>query len=418
MRSVRAMILAGLGFTFILTPVTAAPTGFVEPVTVVYTLEDPTPGEEGFFGWEVTPLSDIDEDGVSELIVGEPSTETGTVYVYSGQDGDPIYQLPGAESDLQGFSIADVGDIDQDGTADFLAGGVQHDRFRGIVRLYSGATGEIVGSVAGVEPGGLFGYDASGLGDVNGDGVPDFAASAVLAGGAGRVYVYSGKTLEPIRALDGENNLDQFGSGVGVVDDLDRDGVDDLVVGARNAGAQDHGEVYVYSGRTGQRLLESPAPPTGLDFGWFFTTGIGDVNGDGVSDIYVSDHTDTTLGRRTGRATIVSGRDGSHLRSFPGSNHHEGLGPGRGAGDVDGDGVLDVVAGSFMSSDGASEAGQLEIYSGADGSLLRRITSTREGEQLGFDALGFEDTTGDGVPELIGSAAAGDAVYLIEGISP
>jgi hypothetical protein len=412
------MILAALGSTFMVTPASAAPHGFVEPVTVVYTLEDPTPGEEGFFGWEVTPLSDIDGDGVSELIVSEPYTETGTVYVYSGRDGEPIYRLPGAESDLQGFSIADVGDIDRDGTADFLAGGLQRDRFRGIVRLYSGATGELLGSIPGVERGDQFGYDASGLGDVNGDGVPDFAASAVLAGGAGRVYVYSGKTHDPIRTLEGENDLDQFGSGVGVVDDIDRDGVDDLVVGARHAGARDHGEVYVYSGRTGVRVLESPAPPSGLDFGWFFTTGIGDVNRDGVSDIYVSDHTDTTLGPRTGRATIVSGRDGSHLRSFPGSKHHEGLGPGRGAGDVDGDGVPDVVAGSFMSSDGRSEAGQLEIYSGADGSLLRRITSTREGEQLGFDALGFEDITGDGVPELVGSAAGGDAVYLIEGISP
>jgi hypothetical protein len=70
---------------------------------------------------------------------------------------------------------------------------------------------------------------------------------------------------------------------------------------------------------------------------------------------------------------------------------------------VDGDGVPDVVAGSFTSSDGASEAGQLEIYSGADGSLLRRTTSTTPEEQLGFDAIGFDDVTGDDVPEIVGA---------------
>lgn len=418
MRTVRSIGLAALAAAVVLTPAAAVPRGFVEPVTVLYELEDPTPREEGFFGWEVTPLADIDGDRVSELIVSEPDTETGTTYVYSGRDGAPIYALPGDESDLQGYSVADVGDVNGDGTADFVSGGIRHAGFRGIVRLYSGATGELLRAFLGEAPGVVFGLDATGLGDVDADGVPDFAASAVRAGGPGRVYVYSGGTLEPIRTLEGERDGDFFGSALGVVDDLDEDGIADLVVGARHAGDGARGEVYVYSGRTAERLLEVPAPPTGTDFGWFFATGVGDVNGDGLSDVYVGDFEDTTNGPKTGRATVFSGRDGSTLHSFVGSKHHEGLGPGRGAGDVDGDGTPDVVAASFMSSDGVSEGGQLEIYSGADGSLLRRITSTTAEEQLGFDALGFEDITGDGVPELIGAAANGDTVYMIEGVSP
>lgn len=418
MRSGRSLVLAALAAAIALTPAAAATGGFVEPTTVLYTLQDPTPHEEGFFGWEVAPLADVDGDGVSELIVSEPDTETGTTYVFSGRDGTPIYRLPGAESDLQGYSVADVGDVNADGTADFLSGAIRHASFRGIVRVYSGASGALLRAIPGEVPGGVFGLDATGLGDVDGDGVPDFAASAVLAGGAGRVYVYSGRTLEPIRTLDGERGGDLFGSALGVVDDVDGDGADDLVVGARNAGDGGRGEVYVYSGSTGERMLEVPAPPTGKDFGWFFATGVGDVDGDGVSDVYVGDFEDTTRGPKTGRATVFSGRDGAYLRSFPGSKHHEGLGPGRGAGDVDGDGTPDVIAGSFMSTDGASEAGQLEIYSGADGTLLRRITSTTPEEQLGFDAIGFEDLTGDGVPEIVGAAANGDAVYVIEGVAP
>lgn len=417
MRTARTIVITALVVAVAAAPaVGTPPRGFVEPTTVVYEISDPTPREDGLFGWEVETLRDVDGDGVSELLIGEPDTETGSAYVYSGADGTLLYHLSGDESDLHGYSVADVGDVDGDGVADFVAGGIRHDSGRGVVRVYSGVDGELIRAIPGAEAPGLFGYDAVGLGDVDGDLVPDFAASAILAGGTGRVFVYSGATLSPVHVLAGDGPGDLFGSAVGVVDDIDKDGVDDLVVGARNAGAGGAGEVYVYSAAAGTRLLTVPAPPTGRDFGWFFATGVGDVDADGVADVYVGDFTDTTHGVSTGRGTVFSGRDGSYLLTFSGSKHHEGLGPGRGAGDVNGDGVPDVVAGSFQSSDGASEAGQLEIYSGVDGSLLRRITSLTSDEQLGFDALGFEDITGDGVPELIGAAANGDTVYLIDGV--
>jgi hypothetical protein len=94
------------------------------------------------------------------------------------------------------------------------------------------------------------------------------------------------------------------------------------------------------------------------------------------------------------------------------------MGPGREAGDVNGDGVVDLAVGSYTSSDGASQAGQVEIFSGADGSLVRRMTSTTELENFGFDAVGIGDVSGDGVPDLVGSAASGDRVYVIAGTRP
>ena len=57
----------------------------------------------------------------------------------------------------------------------------------------------------------------------------------------------------------------------------------------------------------------------------------------------------------------------------------------------------------------------MEIFSGADGSLLRRLTSTTPFENLGFDAVGLGDLDGDGVPDLLVSAASGDRVYAIAG---
>jgi len=421
MSSKRLAAFGALASLFVFTQVAAASGTFVEPVTLLHTFEDPTPGVEGFFGWEVAALGDVDQDGVQEAIISEIDTDTGTTYVHSGASGRLIYQLDGAESELHGYAIADAGDVNGDGVSDILSGAPSSAGHRapGRLYLYSGKTGARLHTFAGETANDFFGFDAAGVGDVDRDGRPDILVSAAFADGvgtnSGRAYVYSGRTFELLRTLEAERAGDLFGSAVGSSADLSGDGIPDLVLGARHAGTDRRGEAYVFSGRTGERLLELTAPPTGVDFGYFFATGVGDVDGDATPDIYVADFRDTSRGPATGRAAVYSGVDGSEIRVFVGSAHHEGLGPGRGAGDVNGDGRPDLAVGSFMSSDGADEAGQVEIYSGADGSLLRRITSTTPDEQLGFDAIGFDDVNGDGVPDLLASAANGDTVYLIAG---
>jgi hypothetical protein len=405
----------------IVSQVAAASGTFVEPVTLLHTFEDPTPGVEGFFGWEVAELGDVDGDGVREAIISEIDTDTGTTYVYSAATGRLISRLDGAESELHGYAVADAGDVDGDGVSDILSGAPASAGHRGPghLYLYSGRTGARLHAFEGESANDFFGFDAAGVGDVDGDGRPDILVSAAFADGvgrdSGRAYVYSGRTFELLHTLEAERAGDRFGSAVGSSADLSGDGVPELVVGARDAGTDRRGEAYVFSGRTGARLFEIRPPSTGVDFGYFFATGVGDVNGDATPDIYVADFRDASRGPSTGRAAVYSGVDGLEIHAFLGSAHHEGLGPGRGAGDVDGDGNPDLAVGSFMSSDGADEAGQIEIYSGADGSLLRRITSTTADEQLGFDVIGFDDVSNDGVPELLGSAANGDTVYLIAG---
>jgi hypothetical protein len=91
------------------------------------------------------------------------------------------------------------------------------------------------------------------------------------------------------------------------------------------------------------------------------------------------------------------------------------MGPGRGAGDVNGDGRPDLIVGSYTSSAGAPQAGKVQIFSGADGSLLRTLTSTVENDQLGFDAVGLGDTNHDGLPDELISAANGNHVYIVAG---
>jgi hypothetical protein len=73
------------------------------------------------------------------------------------------------------------------------------------------------------------------------------------------------------------------------------------------------------------------------------------------------------------------------------------------------------VIGSYTSNAGAPAAGKVQIFSGADGSLLRTITSTVENDNLGFDAVGLGDTNHDGFPDELLSAANGNHVYIVAG---
>ena len=133
-------------------------------------------------------------------------------------------------------------------------------------------------------------------------------------------------------------------------------------------------------------------------------------------DIYGGDYGAVDNGPASGFAGVYSGRDGTLLRSWFGAEPGAGLGPGRGAGDVDGDHVRDLAVGSYQSDEGAPDAGKIELYSGATGAKLRTITSTTAGENLGFDAVGVGDVNRDHRPDLLASAAEGDTVYMIAGV--
>jgi len=398
---------------------------FVEPdVQVLHQFDGAGPNGSAYFGWAVSELRDVDHDGVTDAIVGEPfsgpDTATGSTYVYSGRTGRLIYRFDGAAGDDNGFSMADAGDTNHDHVHDILVGSPGNGP--GHVDLYSGKTGALLHRFTGVANGDWFGWSAASAGDVDRDHRADvlIGASQPGATGPGYAVIYSGRTYAPIRTITGDAVGDQLGSGAGWTRDVNRDHVPDQIIGARHAGPGRRGQVYVYSGKTGQRLLTIDAGPNGGNLGSFFVAGVGDVNGDGTPDVYAADYGDTTngtdaLGNGSGRAGVYSGRDGHELLHWVGDAPGAGLGPGRGAGDVNDDGRPDIIVGSYLSSSGAENAGKVQIFSGADGSLLRTITSTTAGENLGFDAVGLGDTNHDGVPDELVSAANGDHVYILAG---
>lgn len=373
----------------------------------------------GNFGWAVAELQDISNppDGVTDIII--PALGGARVFVYSGATGAVLHTFikPGTDGNgSYGNAVADAGDVNNDSIHDIVVGspgGTISGTNPGKAYVYSGADGSLLFTLIGEVQRDSFGSGVGGAGDVNGDNHDDIlvGASTNDASGvdSGRAYIFSGLDGSLIRTLNSEAAGDGFGSGTAGARDVNGDGVGDQIIGAPGGGT--FGRAYVFSGADGSLLFSTNSPPGGGQYGVFFVAGVGDVNNDGRNDVYVGDY--AAQGGR-GNAFVYSGVDGSLIHDFPGAIG-AGVGPGRGAGDVDSDGHDDLIIGHWTSSAGAATAGRAVIYSGATGDPLRTITSTTAGENLGFDAIGVGDTNGDGFIDLLISAASQSRVYLIKG---
>ena len=397
-------------------PVLAAD-GFVQDVDVIAKVHGDA--SSGFFGWAVAELQDVDGDGATDFILSDPARATGGLAaVYSGATGENLWTVERAAPNLYGYSIADAGDTNRDGTNDVLVGDIFGN---GAAELLSGVDGSLLHRFDGAAPGDRMGTAVSSAGDVDGDGAADLlvgAGGTDTANGidSGRVHVFSGDDFSLIRAIDGPAPGEAFGSGLDLAGDLDGDGDRDFVIGARNADPKGNGAAYAYSSAGGDQLWRFTAPRSGEDLGSFFVAGLEDLDSDGTADVYAADYADRARGQGTGRAFALSGVDGSPIHTWTGYRNKEGVGPGREAGDVDGDGIQDLAVGHYTSSDGARGAGKVSLLSGATGDVLRTITSTTRGENFGFDTVGLGDVNGDGRPDLLVSAATGQAVYVLAGI--
>ncbi len=157
-------------------------------------------------GMFVSVIGDVDADGTPDVYAsdwahGALGPYTGRVYVHSGRDGSRIYTMTGeAPGDGYGIGVADVGDVDHDGADDILVGAWQHASEApsgGKMYLYSGKNGALVRTYTGIIPGETLGFDTTGVGDVDGDGTVDFlvtsARSAIKGSWAGRMFIISGR---------------------------------------------------------------------------------------------------------------------------------------------------------------------------------------------------------------------------------
>jgi hypothetical protein len=368
-----------------------------------------------------------------------PTFELTSLYAQNGGDGSAGVVLKGVgNSDGSGCSVSSAGDVNGDGIDDVIIGA-------------SGASpnGQLYAGESYVVFGRRTGFPAE----------LELSSLFPIAGGDGSTGV----------VLKGVDARDSSGSSVSNAGDLNGDGIADVIVGARGAdpiGRDLAGESYVIFGRTTGfpasfellRLL----PPVGGDGGAGFVlrgahasdqsgwsvSNAGDVNGDGIDDIVLGAlYADASGQRNSGESYVVFGRTSGFSAAFdlrklfPAAGDSsagfviEGVAAGdesgssvSSAGDINGDGIDDVVIGAGpANANGRSHTGQsyvvfgrtasfpapLELSSlfpdaGGDGSAGFVLSGIDEGDYSGISVSGAGDVNGDGIDDLIIGAFLGD----------
>lgn len=404
--------------------------------------------------------------------------------------------------DSLGRSISNAGDVNGDGIADIVFGAdgaandFQSTTVPGSVYVIFGSPNRFPAdfdlksldgnngfTINGVTIGDSVGYSVGDAGDVNADGIADIIIGARsvdgVADNSGQSYIIFGRrdrfpSTFNLADLNGTNGFtidgiaaqDRSGRSVDQAGDVNGDGIDDFVIGARFANSDDRvdsGQSYVIFGKRNfpsNIRLADLNPNDGFiidgirnqDGVGYVVNSIGDLNADGVDDLIVGTPTANVGGRRaTGQVYVIFGtRSGFPSRIDPsalaGTSGFSLAGLQAGdqfgfsvsdAGDVNNDGIDDLLIGTPQADPGGrSNAGQsyvifgrrggfptppdLAALDGSDGFVINGIT---EGDRMGVAVSSAGDINNDGIDDFLIGASDADPngkdkagqVYLIFG---
>jgi hypothetical protein len=304
-------------------------------------------GADESLGWSIASAGDVNDDGYDDVIVGAPwasypEGHEGRAYVFYGSStGLPLTADWISESNVHwsgfGVSVASAGDVNGDTIDDVIIG-------HGISNPESGEGRAYVyyGSASGLSTGYAWKYEnnladsslgesVASAGDVNGDGFDD-----VIVGGfhyghpeprEGVAYLFlgsgTGLSLTPDWSVESNQDYAEYGQSVASAGDINLDGYDDVLVGAPwySNGEDFEGRIFLYYGSS-TGLLPSPIHTTesnqeSANMG-YSAVSAGDVNGDGIADIIVGVKGYDGGQMNEGRAIVYEGMvDAEHLIFLP-----------------------------------------------------------------------------------------------------
>ena len=357
-------------------------------------------------GASVSTAGDVNGDGYADIIVGDPASDwpffgAGMARIYYGSDGGLSTTFFRFDSSAPGYavgtSVATAGDVNGDGLSDVIVGAPFYDGVGGAFVFHGvteGLSHTSSWSWTNSYADGFFAQVLSTAGDVNGDGYADVVlGSAFYSNGEtdeGRVLAFygsaSGLPATPSWVVEGDITEAALGLSAHMAGDVNGDGYSDVIAWA-GLGPPYLGAAWVYYGSsTGLSALpdwieqgDRPSMSYGLSYP------LGDVNGDGYSDVVIQGRNPYELrirhGSPTGLVTTPPWTGVHGIRAF-------------GAGDVNGDGFSDMIVGDSTGDDSAT------VYHGSPTGLVPTPAwqVTGEGSQYVSTA---GDVNGDGYSDVM-----------------